>query len=42
VLGPAGRERTPDDDDAVYVLPVMADLDFTGDLVCDWREGAVW
>ena len=42
VLGPNGPERTPDDDDATYVLPVTATLDLSGELVCDWRDGAVW
>ena len=42
VLGPNGPELTPDDDDATYVLPVTATLDLSGELVCDWRDGAVW
>ena len=42
VLGPDGLERTPDDDGGIYVLRVTAALDPTGDLVCDWRDGAVW
>jgi aminoglycoside 2'-N-acetyltransferase I len=42
VLGPEGPARTPEDDDAVHVLPVTAALDVAGDLACDWREGAVW
>ncbi|HEY1317672.1 MAG TPA: GNAT family N-acetyltransferase [Gaiella sp.] len=42
VLAPTGRERTPEDDDAVYVLPGTETLDLAGDLACDWREGAVW
>ena len=42
VLGPEGPRRTPEDDDAVYVLPGTARLDVTGDLACDWRGGAVW
>ncbi|MFI7672919.1 GNAT family N-acetyltransferase [Actinophytocola sp. NPDC049390] len=40
-LTPAGRERTADDDDSVYVLPVTA-IDRTGPLTCDWRDGDVW
>jgi aminoglycoside 2'-N-acetyltransferase I len=42
VLGPAGPERTPDDDDATYVLPLDAALDLAGDLACDWRDGDAW
>jgi aminoglycoside 2'-N-acetyltransferase I len=42
VLAPGGLRRTPDDDGAVFVLPVTADLDPTADLVCDWRTGEVW
>jgi aminoglycoside 2'-N-acetyltransferase I len=42
VLAPDGLRRTPDDDDAVHVLPVTARLDLDGDLACDWREGEVW
>lgn len=40
-LTPAGRERTEDDDDGVFVLPVTA-LDLSGTLTCDWRAGDVW
>jgi aminoglycoside 2'-N-acetyltransferase I len=42
VLTPEGIERTPDDDDGIYVLPLAATLDLDGDLVCDWRDGDVW
>ena len=42
VLGPEGRERTPEDDDSTYVLPLAAELDLSGDLACDWRDGDVW
>jgi len=42
VLAPGGLTRTPDDDMAVFVLPVAVDLDTTADLVCDWRSGDVW
>jgi aminoglycoside 2'-N-acetyltransferase I len=41
-MTPKGPERTEEDDDAVYVLPVTAPLDLTGDLTCDWRDGDVW
>lgn len=46
VLAPAGLTRTPDDDNALFVLPVNlpADLDLdTGtEITCDWRDGDVW
>jgi aminoglycoside 2'-N-acetyltransferase I len=42
VLGPNGIERTADDDESTYVLPLTAQLDLAGDLVCDWRAGDVW
>lgn len=42
VLSPTGPVRTPEDDDSVYVFPVSADLDRTGELTCDWRDGDVW
>ncbi|MBB5805385.1 aminoglycoside 2'-N-acetyltransferase I [Saccharothrix ecbatanensis] len=40
-LTPAGVERTEEEDDGVFVLPV-APLDLSGDLTCDWRDGDVW
>jgi aminoglycoside 2'-N-acetyltransferase I len=39
---PHGRIRTPEDDDAVFVLAVAAPLDLSGELVCDWRTGDLW
>ena len=42
VLAPTGPTRTPDDDGAVYVLPVESDLDTAAELMCDWRAGDVW
>lgn len=42
VLAPAGLDRTPEDDGAVFVLPVDVKVDPTADLVCDWRSGDVW
>jgi aminoglycoside 2'-N-acetyltransferase I len=39
-LTPTGIVRTPDADDAVYVLG--GPLDVTGELTCDWRDGDVW
>jgi aminoglycoside 2'-N-acetyltransferase I len=41
-LTPAGIERTEDDDGGIYVLPVTARLDLSGELTCDWRDGDVW
>jgi aminoglycoside 2'-N-acetyltransferase I len=34
-------ERTPDEDEGIYVLPVEP-LALTGRLACDWRGGDVW
>lgn len=44
VDGPRGRERTPEDDDGVMILttPRSPQLDLDGNIVCDWRAGAVW
>jgi aminoglycoside 2'-N-acetyltransferase I len=41
-LTPSGVERTEEEDDAIFVLPVSVQLDLTGDLTCDWRDGDVW
>ncbi len=42
-LTPSGVVRTPDDDDAVFVLPLsFAPLDLHGRLVCDRRDGDLW
>lgn len=41
-LTPRGIQRTPDDDGAVYVLPISTPLDVHGELTCDWRDGDVW
>ncbi|NEK84394.1 GNAT family N-acetyltransferase [Blastococcus saxobsidens] len=41
-LTPSGRIRTPDDDEAVFVLPGTATLDLDGELTCDWRDGDLW
>jgi aminoglycoside 2'-N-acetyltransferase I len=41
-LTPEGRVRTPDDDDALYVLELSAPLDRAAQITCDWRDGAVW
>jgi aminoglycoside 2'-N-acetyltransferase I len=42
-LTPGGVERTPDEQGAVYVLPVEGvPLDLSGALTVDWRDGDVW
>ena len=41
-LTPQGRVRTPEDDDAVFVLPGGVPLDLDGELTCDWRDGDLW
>jgi aminoglycoside 2'-N-acetyltransferase I len=41
-LTPAGIVPTPEDDGCVFVLPVSAPLDISGELTCDWRDGEVW
>ena len=41
-LTPTGIQRTPDDDGAIYVLPLGVPLDLSGELTCDWRDGDVW
>ncbi|WP_447008560.1 GNAT family N-acetyltransferase [Saccharothrix isguenensis] len=41
VMTPAGVERTEEEDDGIFVLPVTP-VDLTGDLTCDWRDGDVW
>ena len=41
-LTPDGIRPTPDDADAIWVLPVTAPLRLAGELTCDWRDGDVW
>jgi aminoglycoside 2'-N-acetyltransferase I len=41
-LTPDGIARTAEEDGFIYVLPVAVELDFSGDLICDWRDGDVW
>ena len=41
-LTPAGIVRTEADDGGIFVLPVAVQLDLSGPLVCDWRDGDVW
>jgi aminoglycoside 2'-N-acetyltransferase I len=42
VLTPDGVVRTEDDDGAIFVTPVTATVDVTGEITCDWRDGDVW
>jgi aminoglycoside 2'-N-acetyltransferase I len=41
-LTPEGIRRTADDDGCIFVLPLTAPLDLSGELTCDWRDGEVW
>ena len=42
-LTPDGVRPTPDEEGAVYVLPVDGvELDLSAPLTCDWRDGDVW
>jgi aminoglycoside 2'-N-acetyltransferase I len=41
-LTPEGIVRTPDDDDAIFVLPISAAIDPTAELICDFRQGELW
>jgi aminoglycoside 2'-N-acetyltransferase I len=41
-LTPTGIQRTPDEDDCIFVFPLSAPLDLFGELCCDWRDGDVW
>jgi aminoglycoside 2'-N-acetyltransferase I len=41
-LTPSGLVRTEEEDGWIYVLPMSAQLDRRGELVCDWRDGDAW
>ena len=41
-LTPNGVRRTPEEDGWIYVLPVACELDFAGELACDYRDGGEW
>jgi aminoglycoside 2'-N-acetyltransferase I len=41
-LTPGGVVRTQDEDEDIFVLEVSVNLDFGGDLTCDWRDGDLW
>lgn len=38
---PQGTVATPEEDGSVYVLP-LAEIDLSGTIACDWRQGDVW
>ena len=42
VMTPDGIRRTPGNDGVIYVLPVSEPVDVAGELICDWRPGALW
>jgi aminoglycoside 2'-N-acetyltransferase I len=39
-----GTERTPDDDGGIMILrtPTSPELDVSGTIMCEWRDGDVW
>ncbi len=41
-ITPTGITPTEEVDGCVYVLPVAAPLDLSGELACDWRDGDLW
>lgn len=41
-LTPTGITRTEAEEGGVYVYPLAATLDLSGELTCDWRDGDVW
>jgi len=41
-LTPGGVVRTADADDCIFVLPNRTQLDTSGELTCDWRDGDAW
>jgi aminoglycoside 2'-N-acetyltransferase I len=41
-LTPGGVVRTPEDDDAIFVLESAVRLDLAAALTCDWRDGDAW
>jgi aminoglycoside 2'-N-acetyltransferase I len=41
-LTPDGIRYTTKSDGWIYVLPVTAELDLDGELICDWRPGSLW
>ena len=41
-LTPDGIVRTEEEEGAIFVFPVTATLDLSGELTCGWRDGDVW
>ena len=41
-LTPGGIRRTADKDGVIYVLQTLVPVDVSGELICDWRHGALW
>jgi aminoglycoside 2'-N-acetyltransferase I len=41
-LTPTGIAPTAEEDGCIYVFPLSAPLDLSGELTCDWRDGDVW
>ena len=41
-LTPDGIRRTADKDGFIYVLPLSIPVEVSGELICDWRPGALW
>jgi len=41
-LTPAGVVRTAEEDGCVFVFGARGELDFTGELTCDHRDGDAW
>lgn len=41
-LTPGGVIRTAEEDEDIFVMEVSVNLDFGGDLTCDWRDGDLW
>ncbi len=39
-----GTQRTPDDDGGIMILrtPTSPELDVSGTIMCEWRDGDVW
>jgi aminoglycoside 2'-N-acetyltransferase I len=41
-MTPDGIKPTPGSDGNIYVLPVSAPVDVSGELTCDWRPASLW
>jgi len=41
-MTPDGIKPTPGSDGSIYVLPVSAPVDVSGELTCDWRPASLW